>query len=203
MNLLVMMFGVAGCVSQPVPPPMAMQQWPPPGNTRGVIVALHSFGDYRAAFNLAAPALARRGYRVYAFDQAGFGTRNLNDCWAGEERLVDDAARAVADAARQHPGQPLYLLGESLGGAVAILVAQRHPELPIRGLILAAPAVREGIRLRYGWNVLIASAAILAPGYRLTVNRAPDDPLLAPEAARRLADDPRVMRRVRMDSYWG
>ncbi len=182
---------------------MAMQQWTPPGDMRGVIVALHSFGDYRAAFNLAAPALARRGYRVYAFDQAGFGTRNLNDRWAGEERLVDDAARAVADAARQHPGQPLYLLGESLGGAVAILVAHRHPELPIRGLILAAPAVREGIRLRYGWNVLIASAAILAPGYRLTVNRAPDDPLLAPEAARRLADDPRVMRRVRMDSYWG
>ena len=39
-----------------------------------------------------------------------------------------------------------------------MLVASRHPEIPLSGLILAAPAVREGIRLRYGWNVLIGSA---------------------------------------------
>tara|TARA_A100001391_G_scaffold189999_1_gene161969 strand:- start:16484 stop:17332 length:849 start_codon:yes stop_codon:yes gene_type:complete len=199
-----MLFGLNACATQPTPAPPEARLWPAEGTPRATLVALHSFGDHDDAFNLAAPALARAGYTVYAFDQAGFGERTLEDGrWAGEDRLVADAAAMVRQAARQQPGRPLYLLGESLGGAVAMLVAARHPELPVEGLILAAPAVREGIRLRYGWNVLIAAAATLAPGYKLTVDRPPDDPRLAPAAARRLADDPRVMRRVRMDAYWG
>ena len=199
--MLLLLSACAG--APPIPPPLEPRVWPAAGEPRGVILALHSFGDHAAAFNLAAPALAEAGYSVYAFDQAGFGTRNLNDRWAGEARLVDDAAGLARQLAERYPDRPLYLLGESLGGAVAMLVAARHPDLPVDGLILAAPAVREGIRLRYGWNVLIAGAAAVAPGYRLTVSRPPDDPKLAPRAARRLAEDPRVMRRVRLDAYWG
>ena len=201
--LLLLIGGLSACAGRaPVPPPLELRTWDAPGQPKAVILALHSFGDYSAAFDLAAPDLAAAGYQVYAYDQAGFGARTLGDGrWAGEARLVADAADTARRLAERHT--PLFLLGESLGGAVAMLVASRHPEIPLSGLILAAPAVREGIRLRYGWNVLIASAATLAPGYHLEVERAPDDPHLAPAAARRRASDPLVMHEVRMDAYWG
>ena len=202
---LLLVGGLSACAGRaPEPPPLELRVWQPPGEPKAVILALHSFGDYSTAFDLSAPDLAADGYQVYSFDQAGFGTRMLADGrWAGEQRLVAEAAGAARRLAERHPDTPLFLLGESLGGAVAMLVASRHPEIPLSGLILAAPAVREGIRLRYGWNVLIASAATLAPGYHLEVERAADDPHLQPAAARRRAEDPLVMHQVRMDAYWG
>lgn len=202
--VLLLIGSLSACAARPPVPPLELRAWDTPAEPTAVILALHSFGDYSAAFDLAAPDLAAAGYQVYGYDQAGFGTRMLPDGrWAGEARLVADAAETARRLAERHPDTPLFLLGESLGGAVAMLVASRHPEVPLSGLILAAPAVREGIRLRYGWNVLIASAATLAPGYHLDVQRAPDDPDLEPAAARRRASDPLVMHQVRMDAYWG
>ena len=202
--LLLLIGSLSACAGHAPVPPLELRAWDTPGEPEAVILALHSFGDYSAAFELAAPDLAAAGYQVYGYDQAGFGARTLADGhWAGEARLVADAAETARRLADRHPGTPLFLLGESLGGAVAMLVASRHPEVSLSGLILAAPAVREGIRLRYGWNVLIASAATLAPGYHLAVERAPDDPDLAPPAAHRRSTDPLVMQAVRMDAYWG
>lgn len=200
---LLTMLLLPACASQRVAPPLeaTIQHWPAQGEVRGVILGLHSFGDSSRAFALSGAALARSGYQVYSYDQAGFGKRTLDGRWAGEQTLVDEAADLTQVLACRHR-QPVFLLGESLGGAVALLVASRQPD-SLAGVVLAAPAVREGIRLRYGWNALIASAATLAPGYRLTVDRQPDDPTLAPSSARRLAKDDSVMRRVRMDTYWG
>ena len=56
----------------------------------------------------------------------------------GRGFVLEDVADALADALAALPG-PVDLLGNSLGGAVAIVLAERRPEL-VRRLILAAPA---------------------------------------------------------------
>ncbi len=61
------------------------------------------------------------------------------DCRGGrpdEAAIEADADAAVAEFAARP--EPLYLLGESLGGAVAVLAAARAPE-KVRGLVLVTP----------------------------------------------------------------
>jgi len=179
-----------------------LKSWLPDGAPQGVIVALHSFGDYSAAFDHVGPWFAERGYALVCWDQRGFGDNHEAGHWPGAEPLEADLRHYLAELDQQFSA-PLYVLGESLGGAVAINVAARAPDAPIDGLILIAPAVREGISLRYGWNLAIGAVALVRPGHLLDVERRADDPRFRADSARRLAEDPLVHRQVRMDAYRG
>lgn len=204
LTVMTAMFLLSACQSPraetATPPPPELYHWPAAVPEKGVVLALHSFGDQALAFDLLGPKLADHGYHVYAYDQAGFGARQLNGQWAGEVTLRNESIFFVQQLADQH-SLPLFVLGESLGAAIAMLISTDVSE-HIDGLILSAPAVREGIRLRYGWNGLIATGAAIRPGHEFVVDRQPDDPRLAPQAAQRLAKNDSVMRRVRMDTYW-
>jgi alpha-beta hydrolase superfamily lysophospholipase len=120
--------------------------WRADGAERGVIVALHGFGDSRDAWEHSGPRLAARGFTVYAYDQRGFGAAPGRGHWAGTERMVDDAAEVAADVARREtPGVPLTVLGESMGGAVLMVAsaedAWRRHGAAVAGTVLLAPAV--------------------------------------------------------------
>src|SRR5689334_11517525 len=95
----------------------------PKGEPRAVILALHGFNDYSNAFAIPAPTFAAAGIATYAYDQRGFGEAPGTGRWAGETRMAADAVVAAHLLRQRYPGVPLYLMGESMGGAVAILAA--------------------------------------------------------------------------------
>ena len=110
------------------------------GPPKAVILGLHGFGDYRNAFEEPAAVWAKDGITTYSYDQRGFGASPTRGRWPGTDTLVDDA-KAMARLLRQkYPDVPLYVAGESMGGAVAMVAADRGMEDD--GLILLAPAVR-------------------------------------------------------------
>lgn len=179
-------------------------RWLPEGPRRAAMVALHSFGDFHQSFSQLGPWLADRGVAVYAYDQRGFGAAPHPGLWAGTDTLVGDLGDAV-QAVRADPdnaGLPLFLLGESMGGAV-ILAAMAGPNPPAPdGLILAAPGVREHVPFRAGWDVLLWTGAHTIPWASRTLER-DHHPDLSRPTADRLATDPLVVRKVRVDTYWG
>jgi acylglycerol lipase len=123
---------------------LPLQRWLPLGPPSAVILALHGFNDYSNAFAGPGAAWARRGIATYAYDQRGFGAAPGRGHWAGGPRLADDAAAAAHLLRQRYPGVPLYLLGESMGGAVAVLAASGRSGTPVPavdGVILVAPAV--------------------------------------------------------------
>jgi hypothetical protein len=84
------------------------------------------------------------GYSVLAVDYRGFG--ESSDVSPTEEHSYQDAEAAWEYLGRLAPGRKRYIVGHSLGGAIAVELARRHPEAS--GLVLEATftSVRDMIR---------------------------------------------------------
>jgi alpha-beta hydrolase superfamily lysophospholipase len=181
---------------------LGMSQWQAPA-PRAVIVAIHGMNDYGQFIETAAKHWQTKGITTYAYDQRGFGRTEGNGRWAGHEVMAEDA-RAFVDLARaRHAGVPVYLLGESMGGAVAMVAAAGRAEPIADGLILESPAL-------WGWSNLdvIKRSALwmmmqVAPGSRLNgrgLNVRPSDNeqmLIA------MGRDPYVIKTTRVDAIYG
>ncbi len=172
---------------------------------RAVIVALHGMNDYSNAFADPGPGpwLAARGVTVYAYDQRGFGGAPGRGLWAGTPRMVKDLDTVIALARQAHPGLPVYVLGESMGGAVA-LAAMGRPEAPkVDGIILAAPAVWGWKTMNPVYEMVLWASAHTAPGMELTgrgLNIQPSDNI---SMLRALGKDPMVIKGTQIGTIYG
>jgi acylglycerol lipase len=117
------------------------QAWLPDRHVRSVIVVAHGLGEHSGRYAGLAEALVGAGHAVYAHDQRGHGRSPGVRANIGRfEHLVSDFAAFAGRAARQHPDAPVFLLGHSMGGAVAFATALRLPGA-VRGVVLSAPAL--------------------------------------------------------------
>ena len=179
--------------------------WLPVGPPSAVMLALHGFNDSRNAWEIPAPDFAAAGIALYSPDQRGFGAAPGRGLWAGADGLAEDAGAMARLLQRRHPGVPLYLMGESMGGAVLMHMATRPDPPEVAGYVLVAPAVWGRARM----NVLLRSslwlAATLAPGLVITgpppiVRVRASDNL---DALIRLSRDPLTMHGTRFDTLRG
>ncbi|WP_158742428.1 alpha/beta fold hydrolase [Acidisphaera sp. L21] len=149
--------------------------WLPPDGRApsAVILALHGFNDSRDQWALPAPVFAANGIALYAPDQRGFGDTAARETWPGTTALVDDADAMARDLRRRYPTTPLFVMGESMGGAIAMDLAARPDAPPITGTIMLSPAVwgrsEQGLVLA---SALWAANAV-APGHRITAGEVP------------------------------
>jgi alpha-beta hydrolase superfamily lysophospholipase len=183
---------------------LPMQRWLPDAEApKAVILALHGFNDYANAFAMPGEWWAKHGIATYAYDQRGFGRTPHPGLWPGEAALVDDLDGMVALLRARYPETPLYLLGESMGGAV-VLAALVRPDAPkVDGAILAAPAVWGRATMDLGKRVGLFVSAHTVPWLKVTgrgLNITPSDNR---EMLIALSRDPLVIHETRMDAIWG
>lgn len=82
-----------------------------------------------------APVFAERGIRLVLAEYPGYGARAGSP---SERALVDDGNALYAAIQLRYPGEPLIVVGESLGGGVAVQVAVYQSRPPVR-LVLLTP----------------------------------------------------------------
>jgi acylglycerol lipase len=166
------------------------QSWLPETQARAVVVISHGASEHSDRYRHVARRLLADGYAVYAIEHRGHGRSE------GPRALIDRRDRAVADldtlivmAGGQHPGAEVFLIGHSMGAALALSYAIAHQER-LTGLILsgslaaleAAPAP-----MRAAARVLSAVAPRL-PMFAIDATLVSRDP----EVVRAYVEDPMV-----------
>ncbi|HTJ98521.1 MAG TPA: lysophospholipase [Bordetella sp.] len=200
---------------------LPLRTWQPAQAPWAAIVALHGMNDYSNAFDQAAHYWAAQGIVTYAYDQRGFGAGPRPGIWADTATMVADLNAAVDAVSAAHPGLPIYVLGESMGGAVVTSALADQPTGPdgsppppmgtepplshrIAGAILSAPAMwgRQVMNPFYRFTLWLSYNTV--PGMAVEPPRGlkimPSDNI---DMLRALGKDPLVIKSTRIDALKG
>jgi alpha-beta hydrolase superfamily lysophospholipase len=182
---------------------LPLRQWLPKARPKAAIIALHGFNDYSHAFAGPGGYFAAHGIATYAYDQRGFGETADRGIWAGQANLTRDASGMVEAVHKAHPGVPVYLLGESMGGAVVIALLAEQPRLPLAGAILSGPALWGSSSMNWFYQGTLWMGAHTFPWYTVTgrglkILASDNIPMLIA-----LGKDPLVIKETRIDAIYG
>lgn len=148
-----------------------LRSWTPAGGARRAALCFHGATGSGEFFAMFADILAPRGAAVFVADYRGHGlSGGRRGDYPSFETLLEDAREIAALVRARTGGAPLFVLGESMGGAVAVNFAARFPDLPA-GLILFSPALL--FRKSVPWPHIL-----FMPYYLLMALTAPGRPVI-------------------------
>lgn len=179
------------------------RSWLPKGKPEAVVLAVHGFNDYSRAFEGVGAFMKAKGVAVYAYDQRGFGDTAEKGIWAGEQNLLADVKQFTLALKKRHPKAPLFLLGESMGGAVVIAAAGAQDFPEVDGVILSAPAVWGSDGMNPFFRGTLWLMAHTMPYKRFSGS---DLKVIASsniDMLRKMAADPLIIKKTRVDAVYG
>ncbi|WP_233882369.1 alpha/beta hydrolase [Paraburkholderia flagellata] len=124
--------------------------WRASAPPRAAIALVHGLAEHAGRYAALAARLNAAGIDVYAVDLRGHGHAPGRRTWVARiDEYLDDAEALLAHTSAQCAtrGTPLFLMGHSMGGAIAALYAvERLPQarVPLAGLLLSSAALAPG-----------------------------------------------------------
>lgn len=179
------------------------REWLPAGAPRIVVLALHGIDDSRDAWERPGPLLAAQGIAVIAPDERGFGATLDRGLWPGTARMLADARAMALDLHARYPEARLYLMGESMGGAVLLALAGSPQAPPVDGYVFSAPAVWGRSEMNPFYRSLLWLADHTVPNLLLTGHGAGVVPTDNDAAWERLSRDPLTLTETRVSAVKG
>ena len=182
---------------------LPLRVWLPSHKISGVIIAVHGFNDYSNFIKDSASFFNNQKIAVYSYDQRGFGETGTRGRWSGKDTLSNDLTTLIKLVKETHPHIPIYILGDSMGGAVAIVTMAKKDPPKVNGVILVAPAVwvRSEMPFYQRWLLWIGAHTIpwkKVTGESLEITASDNSEML-----KALGKDPLVIKETRIDVLYG
>jgi lysophospholipase len=142
-----------------------------PLKPRLILVMIHGACQHSGLFLELGKYCVRQRIAVYALDLRGFGqsTGKRGHVQSFCEYL-DDLDHFVKHIKQTHPHDPVFLLGHSLGGTIAIRYEQERP-YRVQGVIVSAPALRLRVHIPFPLHLICQLLSKIAPELCLEVFR--------------------------------
>ena len=177
--------------------------WKASEEPTAIIIAVHGFNDYSNTYAFPASWWMGQGLTTIAYDQRGFGEAPNFGIWPGQDLLIQDLATMIKEVRAKYPEKPLYLIGESMGGAVLITAVTQKGFPKVDGVILSAPAVWGWQSLNSFYQAILWTAAHTAPSVKLTGRGLGIQASDNISVLRNLGADPLFIKETRIDSLYG
>jgi alpha-beta hydrolase superfamily lysophospholipase len=120
---------------------IAWQSWLPAGDQQltGVVTIAHGYGEHIGRYEHVAQRLNEAGFAVYGPDHHGHGKSAGKRGRISIKTAVADLDQMIVMISKgRHPELPQFLLGHSMGGAIALRYAMAHQDR-LAGLAVSAP----------------------------------------------------------------
>jgi acylglycerol lipase len=139
------------------------QGWLPEKNPEAIIFIVHGLAENSGRYNETAAFLAKEGYAVFCHDHQGHGLSEGKRGYIKHfSTYAEDLTGFIDDTLEKYPEIPVFLLGHSIGGTIAISYCLKNQE-KIKGLILSAPALQRGESIK-GWQVVLTKIlSVISP----------------------------------------
>lgn len=126
---------------------------------KAVMLCIHGMGLHKGTFDSFGRRMAEIGIPTYAIDVRGFGdwpaTWKVNKL--DLDKSIGDVGKVLEHIKVKYPDVPVIVLGESMGGAIALRAAATYPNL-VDGLVSSVPSgdrFHQGdTQLKVGFNAI-------------------------------------------------
>ncbi len=136
-----------------------------PSNTK-TVVFLHGYFDHTGLYAPLFLMLLENGFNILTYDLPGHGLSSGEQAGIPDFADYQAAFKELLASAQMHLCQPLYLMGQSTGGSIAMDYVLYNPQHAFKKLVLLAPLV-----IPKHWNILRRILAMVG----VFLNAAPRD----------------------------
>eukprot|EP00249_Psilotum_nudum_P012182 c23626_g1_i1 orf=184-1140(+) len=147
------------------------QSWVPVAReVKGVVMVVHGFTSDSSWFvQLTAVGIAKRGFSVFGIDHQGHGrTDGLKGYVPDINSVVDDCIVFFDSVREKHSHLPAFMYGESLGGAICLLVHLKQPNV-WNGAVLNGAMCGISQKFKPPWPMehLLSFVAAIVPTWQI------------------------------------
>ena len=177
--------------------PLHALRWPAE-RPRAALLLSHGLGEHAGRYAALARDLVPLGVEVHALDHRGHGRSGGARAYVPRfSRYVEDfEAFRLQVMATLPAGRPVFLLGHSLGGLIALRWLEAHPDAGLAGAILSAPLLgvkKEAAR----WKVALSGVlSKVLPRLPIANEIDPSELSSDPAYVRSYREDPLVHARI-------